>query len=210
MERMTLDLSRTLARRGDLVSITCTDTAGYLAGVAHRDGIPLHVVPPGRGGRGLLRHLRELRPDVVHLHMAPWLKTALGARAAGAPLVTTLHGVPENVGPMGLRSMRLAARATRHVVLVADSLSEWALERLRVAEHKVCTILNGIDVEEYAPDGPARDLRGELGIAGEAMIVGTVARLAPVKNQQLLIRAVAESRLPGVHVVLVGEGECRA
>lgn len=81
-----------------------------------------------------------------------------------------------------------------------------------------CVIYNGVDTEQFSGkfrngggvDMPER--RSRHGIADQAFVIGTVGRLAPEKNQEALIDAVATVRAAGVdmHLLLVGDGPARA
>jgi glycosyltransferase involved in cell wall biosynthesis len=51
-----------------------------------------------------------------------------------------------------------------------------------------------------------RRIRDEIGIPDEAWVVGTVGRLAPEKDQALLIEAMAPLLSAGRRLVIVGEG----
>lgn len=67
-------------------------------------------------------------------------------------------------------------------------------------------IPNGFDLGRFCPDpaaGPA--LRTELGLPGETLLAGLVARVHPEKNPGLFLRAIARLG-PSVHAVLVGPG----
>jgi glycosyltransferase involved in cell wall biosynthesis len=68
-------------------------------------------------------------------------------------------------------------------------------------------IANGIDTQRFSLDLDARRrVRAELGIPEQAWVVGTVGRLAPEKNQGLLIDAMSPMLDPRRHLVIVGEG----
>jgi glycosyltransferase involved in cell wall biosynthesis len=51
---------------------------------------------------------------------------------------------------------------------------------------------------------------GALGVPGDALVVGIVARLSPVKDHATLLEAASllATRWPQLHLVLFGEGEC--
>lgn len=209
MERLTLDLSKNLIEMGHEVSVTCVDFGGELAEVAQAGGIPVHVLEGKNRGTALRRHLKKQKADVVHLHMAPWLRTALAARLARSRFVQTLHGVPEGLTRGARWSMRLAAELTHAVVLVSAPLGSFAIRDIGVPTRKLTTILNGIDVDRFSPVHAGRDLRTELGMPSGARILGTVARLAPVKNQGMMLRALALLE-PSFHLVFAGDGEGRS
>jgi glycosyltransferase involved in cell wall biosynthesis len=70
----------------------------------------------------------------------------------------------------------------------------------------VRVVPNGVDVERFYPGTDDGRLQ-QIGIAG-GPVVGHVARLAPVKNQALLIRSFADvlRHVPGAQLVIVGDG----
>jgi glycosyltransferase involved in cell wall biosynthesis len=82
----------------------------------------------------------------------------------------------------------------------------------RIATHecdpnRVHVIANGIDTSSFAPRPGARsDLRRELGLPEDAWVVGTVGRLAPEKDQALLVRAMAPFLGERRRLVIVGDG----
>jgi glycosyltransferase involved in cell wall biosynthesis len=55
-------------------------------------------------------------------------------------------------------------------------------------------------------------LRTELGVSDDTTLIGIVARLVPVKNISLFLKAAASvaEQNPNVCFVIVGDGECRA
>src|SRR6266511_532993 len=64
-------------------------------------------------------------------------------------------------------------------------------------------IANGIDVEQFKPDAPARAaVRSELGIPGEAVVLAHVARVDPMKDHETFLAAMAE--LPDLRALLIG------
>lgn len=68
---------------------------------------------------------------------------------------------------------------------------------------------NAIDVDRFSFDSTARSLlRSELGISGEAFVVGHVVRFCSVKNHPFLLEVFAEihKRKPDSILLLVGQG----
>lgn len=75
-----------------------------------------------------------------------------------------------------------------------------------IPSESVCYVPNGID--RHAPT-PGRDMRAELGIAPDALVVGSVGMLREQKRYDVLLRAAAilKPRFPNLRVVIVGSGE---
>ncbi|MHC1558449.1 glycosyltransferase family 4 protein [Actinomycetospora sp. C-140] len=173
------------------------------------DSLPVGVPTPA-----VRAALEEFRPDVVHL-ASPFV---LGARALtvarrlGVPAVavyqTDVAGFAASYG-IGLTA-RAAWRWIRRLHGGAARTlapSRWAVDALR--EHGVPRVHRwgrGVDTTRFHPRHRDDDLRAQLAPHGE-VLVGYVGRLAPEKQVE---RLAALEGLPGVRVVVVGEGPSRA
>lgn len=94
-------------------------------------------------------------------------------------------------------------------VTVSRDLARWLVEDIGLPRSKVLTICNGVDTHRFCPGG-RQVARAALGIGPEAIVIGTVARLDPVKDQAGLLRAfsrVADD--PRALLLLAGDGPCR-
>ncbi len=154
---------------------------------------------------------RKERFDVVHTHNPlPLIYAALAGRLSGARAIHTKHGPhPAPVLPLMLR--RIGAAATHNFVAVSDATAAFSQTLYEVVPWKLKVIQNGTDLARFKPDAEARDaVRKQLGIPPDAFVFGTVARMAAVKNQPLLVRAAAPLLGPRVRLVFVGDGAERA
>lgn len=202
-ERVVVALAEGLAARGHQVAVVAGRSGAnevrtpdfeipYIARRLTR--VPDAVV-------GLRRVLRRFRPDVVHAHNPTMAVVAAAATRLGAhpPAVVTVHGIADGDLRRAAVMLRLAALP---VIAcgpgVAVSLEE---QHVRVFG----TVLNGV-----APPPPPADrdcLMSELGLDPRLGLVVCVGRLAPVKNQQLAVRAMAS--VPDAALVVVGSGPLR-
>lgn len=215
-ERVALDLAIGQKARGHCVSAISLAPApdGAMAGefaaagipagrVVKHDGLDPTLVPR------LAHALRECGADVVHTHNPlALIYGAPAARLAGAAAIHTKHGI--NPGSRSHRWLRrAAARFVHEFVAVSDTTAAQAVAQQDTALAKLHTIPNGIRLDRYAPDPEARAAaRVELGL-GDAWVVGTVGRLETVKNQAMLVRAMAPILSSRVRLVIVGDGEAR-
>jgi len=72
---------------------------------------------------------------------------------------------------------------------------------------------SGVHLEKFRlPKSPPSEIRKQLGIPENAPVVGSVARLDPIKGGKYLVEAFALLRdlNPAPHLLLVGDGEDRA
>jgi len=146
--------------------------------------------------------------DIVHTHNPMALVYGAPAgKLARAVVVHTKHGEnPERHARRIVLRRALSVFADAFVA-VSPKTADSARESRDVRERKLRIIPNGIDVGRFATDGAARSTaRLELGIPGDAWVIGTVGRLASEKNQVLLVKAVAGLLGEHVRLVIVGDG----
>jgi glycosyltransferase involved in cell wall biosynthesis len=218
METMAIDLARALNRRGHDVGITCLEDEGELAEAARRDGIPVTLVRCPGGvrmafPRTLVRWFLTRAPQTVHLHNGVWLKGARAARLAGVPrVIATLHGLLDRTPRHDRWLMRLGIGMADCCAAVSDPLAEFLVRDVGVPARKVCVVTNGIDTGRFRPGTASDGFRRGLGIGDAAPLIGIVARLAPVKNHDLLLRAfaVVRARFPNAALAIVGDGPLRS
>ncbi len=170
-------------------------------------------LPIGVPTRRVLRAVQDFQPDVVHL-ASPFVVGARGlavARRLGLPSVavyqTDVAGFAASYG-LGLTA-RAAWRWTRRLHAGADRTlapSTWAMEALH--EHGIPRVYRwgrGVDTDRFHPKHRDEQYHAKLAPNGE-LLVGYVGRLAPEKHIE---RLAALDALPGVRVVVVGDGPQR-
>jgi glycosyltransferase involved in cell wall biosynthesis len=213
-ERLILNLSRELARRGHIPSVISLTPGGEIRGefegievvdVTRREGIDALVIAR------MARTLQKLRPDVVHTHNpSPMFYAVPAAHLVRVKrTVHTKHG--KNIyGPKGLMAARVVVRTLSALVCVSEGTADVARTKEKVPEKKLHVIPNGIPLESFHPDAAARArIRSDLGIPAEAIVFGTVGRLAPEKDYPLLVRATAPLLGEDARLVIVGGGSHR-
>ncbi len=172
---------------------------------------------PGLGVVGEVRSLARIvslvRPDVVHLHGS---KAGLVGRAAIRGKLPTLFQPHlwsfQSQAGLTVRPARawerLAVRWTDRIVCVSHDEAE--VGRAMGIRCSSVVIPNGVDTQRIQPR-EKREARAEFGIPDEGPVVVCVARLAPLKGQDMLLEAwpgILE-RVPGARLVFVGDGPLR-
>lgn len=139
---------------------------------------------------------------------------AAAAVAGGRPVIwnvrQTLKRLSDNkllTASVILACVPLAGRVRQ--IVYNSTLAAQQHERWGYPTRKRLLIPNGFDLTRFRPrdDAPAR-LRAELGLPSDALIVGRVARDAPMKDHATLFvafRAIAAA-VPAAHLVCVGRG----
>lgn len=186
---------------------TASAPGPFAAGLA-ADGIVHHPLQhatrafaPGQDAAAtaeLYRLFRRLAPDIVHTHNPkPGIYGRLAARAAGVPLiVNTQHGLYAQPADRPARRLpvyaleRLAA-ACSDLELIQNPEDLETLARLGVPRQRLRLLGNGVDLERFHP--PSEELRNqvrtELGVDRDQVLVGAVGRLVWEKGYAELFRA---------------------
>lgn len=163
----------------------------------------------------LRRTLRGARPDLVHgwMYHADLMATLAGL-GCGVPIIWGIRqSLYELKGEKPVTRLvirgcsllsRLPARIIYNSKLGADQHTEFGFSSRRTS-----VISNGFDTGMYAPDPMLRDhVRTELGIADDAIAIGLVARVHPMKDHPNFLRAAAQfiEKWPQSVFILVGDG----
>jgi glycosyltransferase involved in cell wall biosynthesis len=162
--------------------------------------------------------LREVRPAILHTHMA---KAGTVGRIAAATVrprprtIHTFHGhvldgyFRPTVRQAFVATERLLARSTDVLVAVSPQVRDDLLALGIGTPERWRVIPLGLRLEPFAAvTEPTGQLRRRLGVPADAPLVGAVGRLVAIKDLATLVGAVA--RLPKVHLALIGDGEQRA
>lgn len=214
-ERLVLDLVRRLGDRSRQ-SVCCLDEAGLWGQELARSGTFVSALGRRPGfhpllARGIAGAARAVGATVLHCHQyTPFVYGALSRVARpGLRVIFTEHGRLSDAPPSPKRRLinpLLAHAATRIVSVSHDLKRHMVGEGLPAA--RIDVVHNGIEVGPPRIPATAAALRHELGIPADAIVVGTVARLDPVKHLQTLLEAVATVGARGRPVValVVGDG----
>jgi glycosyltransferase involved in cell wall biosynthesis len=171
-----------------------------------RPGVDVRMIP------ALAALIRNEGIDLVHTHNAgPWLYGGLAARWAGARLCHTEHS---NVFPHQ-RVMQAVecglVRWTETLISDSDKVTR-QLAAQGIPAGRITTVPNGVETARFTGPVDRAAVRRALGIDAEAPVVGTVGRLAAVKDQETLLAAFALvwSAYPESWLLMAGTGPLRA
>lgn len=193
-------------------------------------GLDLRVIPAMRRNLSpwhdwttygqLQSMLRSLRPDILHTHAS---KAGILGRAIAAklriPVVHTIHGAAFHVGQSAAAfriyraAERWAGRRTDRFISVCDAMTRQYLDAGIGNPDMYTTIYSGMEVEPFlSPPRSPDDVRAELGISPEHIVIGKVARLFHLKGHEFILAAAANvvRANPNVRFLFVGDGLLRA
>jgi glycosyltransferase involved in cell wall biosynthesis len=211
-----LALTKGLLARGHTPEIVYLKGAGELAADFLKSGIPVHKIPMERGSQSLAailrlrRFLRRAKPDVVHTHL---LKAdAVGAIAAllagdRRRLLSSKHNDERALlNPAVSRAHGWLSALDQRVIVLSDHVGRFVADHGRVWPGKIRRVYYGVDDAPFA-NAQANGFREELGLRKEDFVITCVARFAPQKAHEVLLRALSQGLLenPNLRLLLVGD-----
>lgn len=153
--------------------------------------------------------------DIVHAHgTRANSNTNSSARKLGIPVLYTVHGwsfhPDQNFLVRNLRiwSEKYLVNKSTLTLCVSDSNLNDAGKEFRLERAKV--IKSGINLDKFNPEGSFTDIRKELGIADDEVLVGYIVRITKQKDPLTLIKAIA--MMPEelkIKFLLVGDGDLK-
>jgi len=169
----------------------------------------------------LWKLLRKLRPDIVHTRNLAAMEGLAPAFLAGVRC--RIHG--EHGREMDLNSsewkyalLRRFFRPLVHKYIpLSQDLEAWLRDGIGVPDKKIAQIYNGVSLDTFFPADVSREnLPVENFATTDCMVIGTVGRLAAIKDQATLARAfvklldVVPDGRKKLRLVIIGDGPLKA
>lgn len=182
-------------------------------------GIQTHLIPTLKpfdvSVWGKVRVLMQERGiEMVHAHGTRACSNTLhAARKLGIPLAYTVHGWSFHPGQSPLvRRLRtmgekyLTRKSTLNIAVSASNRQS-GVEALKGFDAVV--VSNGINRDKFNPGNQFADVRAELGIPSDAILVLFVARMTSHKQPLTLVEAFAKVTAENerLHLLMVGDGD---
>lgn len=169
----------------------------------------------------LWKLLRRLKPDIVHSRNLAALECQVTAAAAGVPVrVHGEHGW--DVRDLdGSNRRRVAIRRTmrpfvHHYIALSRHLEQYLLTRVGVHPSRLSQVYNGVDTDKFRPSIKGdKVLPASVTWGSDAVVVGTVGRMEPVKDPLNLAQAFVKvvEMMPEIRqrlrLVMIGDGTLR-
>lgn len=157
--------------------------------------------------------IREVKPDIVHTRNWGTIDGIVAAKIRGVSAI--IHGehgwnIDDPQGRNFKRRMvrrMLSGAAVDRFVVVSEDIRRWMVDSIGIKDTKITKILNGVDMKRFYP-GNKNGARRALGFSEKDVLIGTVGRLDPIKDQQLLLQAFSHLQGDGneLRLILIGDG----
>lgn len=164
---------------------------------------------------GLGPVLKKINPDILHTHgvKANFFGRIVARRLNSIKVVTTVHShLKHDYDQWAIKlltyGMEYSTRRLNDYFIAVSNPIKMDLIDSGVAEERIAVIPNGIPLQKFTAVHNPGLLREELQLPDDALVVGTVARLRPVKGIGLLIEAVGAlcREWQNLHIVVIGDG----
>ncbi len=214
-EKALVDLAVRLDRTRYNVTVCASRSAGNYQPILDEAGVRTIILD--RKSRwetykllGLLKLMRRERIDILHTHLFgsnTWGRI-LG-RLAGVPVIIA-HEHWSSKSQREVWVDRLLYRLSDRILVPSEASKRIVMEMERIPAHRLSVLYNGVDISHFNPGSASGcEVRRELGIRCEELVIGTVGRLSPEKGGvDVLIRAVERLHRdhPRARLVVVGDG----
>ena len=193
---------------------------GWFQGFLEDNGIAVEVIHSRRAWDlsfiiRLIGYCRRQRIDLIHGHLpGANLYGSLAGACLRIPVIATLHNeflIPGSTERHNWLKLFLIRQLVDKLVVVADFMQNDYIHKGKFPQAKLATIYNGINIDGPKTKSDPENLRRELNLKADDLIIGNVANLRPPKGQKYLIEAAAIicQRLPQAKFLLIGEGSGR-
>jgi glycosyltransferase involved in cell wall biosynthesis len=168
-----------------------------------------------------VRFLKKGRYDIIHTHSAKaGVIHRIAAKIAGVPVIIgTVHGWSFHDRMSRIKKWayafieNLAARYSDKIIAVTDYDIDKGLSEKVGRREQYVTIHSAIEIERYRrPSRNVADIREELGIRPDHLVIGTVSRMSPQKAPLDFVRIAADicARHPKIQFLFIGDGPMHA
>jgi glycosyltransferase involved in cell wall biosynthesis len=219
-EELILNMVAGLPRdRFEAIVCTLEDRPGPMALEIAAHGIEVRAlgITPGwrrpRAWWSIVACLRQLRPQIVHTFLLP--ASLYGRSAAWVARVPIIIGTEVNIYERKQRhhilAERLLARVSQCIVASAESVKRAYTRQLGIADERVRVIYNAVNWDRLQATATPAQVRRELNIPADRLVVGVVATLQEKKGHRVLFEACARTGgLEHVWLMIVGDGPLRS
>ncbi|HEY0941128.1 MAG TPA: glycosyltransferase [Steroidobacter sp.] len=201
--------------QGTLNAFPIVPREGWLSGQLRSRGFE-PVILESRGSlnagyfSALLKLARQRRVRLIHTHLlGSGVYGAMVGLAARVPVIAVMHGPTDLRAPGRFASIKrwLLRHGCSAIVAVSTSTRD-ALVSFGIDSGAITLIRNGVDTALFSP-GRAEDLRQELGISPDELVIGAIGNIRTPKAYDVLLKAakLVLDRVPRARFLVVGEGD---
>lgn len=215
MEQVRLTLVRGLPKDRFEHKIICTWKGGPIAEALEEEGVEL--VPIGSfkhplqwsKHRQVLKVIREFKPHIIHGAIFEGMSmAALGGKLGKVP-ITILEetSYPQSRSQKAIYLQQLFVKAADVVVGIAPTVISYLSDQIKIPQSKLRLINNGVNNPREVNPTELEELRRNLGIEKEDLVIGSAGRFYnEVKRFTDILEAIHQLPASKVKFLLLGQG----
>jgi glycosyltransferase involved in cell wall biosynthesis len=171
-----------------------------------RPGLDLNLT------KELHRYIKDSKIDILHCHQyTPFVYGVLASRLTKAKVIFTEHG---RLFPDKRKIKRILVnpyfhRQAKFITAISQATRDALVKFERIPQNKIRIVYNGIeDPLSKSENKTENTMLQQMNIPSNARILGTIARLDPIKNQRMIIKAFVRVKMifPETILLIVGDG----
>jgi glycosyltransferase involved in cell wall biosynthesis len=155
----------------------------------------------------LKRLIHEIKAEVVHGYLFDAeISSRLAGRMAGIPVIGSERNTDYKVKRSDYIAYRLTGRARDLTIANSSAGADFNSRTFKTRRDKFRVVHNGVDADRFQPRSGA-ELRRELGVRDDDLVVGMFGSFKPQKNQPLLLKAAKQvlEKFPNTKFMFVGD-----
>lgn len=220
VEQLRLLLAENLPQEAWSHALICQEASANMVTAFRSRGWGLHEIGKARHILDLrwylraVRIAREFRPDVIHgsVFEGNALASVCGIFLPRTPVILEEQSDGRGRSWRGRALLWMMAVRATYFVGVAPQISSYLIGEVKVPRSRVITLPNAARTPSRGPRAASKDLRRELGISPEALVVGSTGRLLEHhKKFSTLIKALPhlQSKSHEIFLMIMGDGPDR-
>ncbi|WP_371192498.1 glycosyltransferase family 4 protein [Glaciecola sp. SC05] len=156
-------------------------------------------------------HIKQHQIDILHCHQyTPWVYGVLACSGLKTKVIFTEHGrfYPDSSSWKRKFVNPLLAMFTHKITAISHATKQALVDYEFLKSDNIDVIYNGIEALDANIDA-ANNIKNKLGIPASDTIFGTIARLDPIKNHEMMLNAFAKVLESNSEctLVIVGDGD---
>lgn len=156
-------------------------------------------------------YIKQNKIDILHCHQyTPYVYGVLGALFTGCKVIFTEHGrfYPDIRKQKRVIINPLLNKITHKITAISNATKNALVQYENFPEKDIEVVYNGIEINDDAIAIDKEEFKRSLNLPQDSMVLGTVARLDPIKNHLMMIKGLKEIliKCPNTYLVIVGDG----
>lgn len=160
------------------------------------------------------KHILNKKIGILHCHQyTPYIYGVLASMFTSCDVIFTEHGrfYPDTRKLKRIIVNPILSLITKKITAISSATVDALVKYENFSKKNIELIYNGLDDSKYIDRGPEdsyKKLLSQYGIRTSAFVLGTVARLDPIKNQSLMLHALkkVQNRYPDTVLFIIGDG----